>query len=112
MSFLKSSNSFLKKNYFLNKIFPSNKLLVKITISPFSSLNEKQTQNTKDEKIYSTDDRSLDRMTEEKEKINKESSTNDINSYIEYIKKKEYLANSENGNNKLSFIQRIYLYIR
>lgn len=104
MNFIKSSNSFLKRNNYMNNILSLKIHLVFVNRSRYSSLNEKEKQFE--------DTKTSDKMKIQKEKKNDEHSQNNFKSYIEYIKKRGYYAKLEDGPNKMNIIQKIYLCTR
>ena len=112
MSFLKTSNSFLKKKYLFSKFqTPKKNLLFKIKTNSFSHHNQNQDLINNKEKT-SMLNKSSEEIYKENEKPNKPSN-NDINSYIQYIKRRSYKIKPENESKKVSFWKKLnFQYLR
>lgn len=113
MSFLRTSNSFLKKNFLFNKFLKPNNRLFKINVCSFSNLNKLPNDSNKNEKISSIENKLFESIKEEKENENRDSNKNDINSYIEYITKRDYKPKAETVSLKMRFFEKLnFKYIR
>jgi hypothetical protein len=113
MSFLRTSNSLLKKNFLLNKFLKSNNGLFKINVSSFSNLNKHANDILKNEKTSSTENKLFENKKEERANEEKDSNKNDLNNYIEYIKKRDYKPKAETESFKKRFFEKFnFKYIR
>jgi len=80
--------------------------------SSFSILNKQVNSGINNEKRFPLESQLSENTNEEKKNEDKEPKKNDIKSYIESIKKRDYKAKFENESTKKRFFEKLNLYIR